>query len=134
MTIKPLNSFNDELLKIYHGSFTEIPYPEIRTHRYTKDFSWGFYCTKIQAQAEKWASKFISPIVNVYSVKDLESLNVKHFDDYCDEWLELRFSNQFEKDFEEITDELKDYKYKKYRLEEVYPNDFLVRFDLRELS
>lgn len=24
-----------------------------------------------------------------------------------DEWLELRFSNQFEKDFEEITDELK---------------------------
>lgn len=89
MTIKPLSSFNDELLKIYHGSFTEILYPEIRTHRYTKDFSWGFYCTKIQAQAEKWASKFISPIVNVYSVKDLESLNVKHFDDYCDEWLDF---------------------------------------------
>ena len=53
---------------------------------------------------------------------------------YVIKWLELRFSNQFEKDFEEITDELKDYKYKKIRLEEVYPNDFLVRFDLRELS
>lgn len=50
------------------------------------------------------------------------------------EWLELKFSNQFEKDFEEITGYLKDYKYKKFRLEEVYRNDFLVRFDLRELS
>ena len=43
---------------IYHGSYMEIEFPEIRKHRFTKDFSWGFYCTKIREQAERWAEKF----------------------------------------------------------------------------
>lgn len=30
---------------LYHGSAMEVIYPEIRITRYTKDFSWGFYCT-----------------------------------------------------------------------------------------
>ena len=30
---------------LYHGSKEEVVYPEIRITRYTKDFSWGFYCT-----------------------------------------------------------------------------------------
>ena len=84
----PLNNTNDTLI-IYHGSFTEVKYPEIRVHRFTKDFSWGFYCTKIKNQAEKWASKFLTPVVNVYSIKNLNMLNIKCFDDYCDEWLEF---------------------------------------------
>ncbi|QAS62240.1 DUF3990 domain-containing protein [Clostridium septicum] len=36
----------------------------MRKHRFTKDFSWGFYCTEIQEQAEKWASKFNTSIYN----------------------------------------------------------------------
>ena len=56
---------------IYHGSYIEIEFPEIRKHRFTKDFSWGFYCTKIQEQAEKWASKFNTPIVNIYELKNI---------------------------------------------------------------
>lgn len=74
---------------IYHGSYMKIEFPEIRKHRFTKDFSWGFYCTKIQSQAEKWATKFNTPIVNVYEVKNIESLNIKKFEDYTDEWLEF---------------------------------------------
>ena len=35
---------------IYHGSYMEIEFSEIRKHRFTKDFSWGFYCTKIKEQ------------------------------------------------------------------------------------
>lgn len=31
---------------LYHGSEEELPFPEIRKSKYTKDFSWGFYCTK----------------------------------------------------------------------------------------
>lgn len=74
---------------IYHGSYMEIEYPDIRKHRFTKDFSWGFYCTEIQEQAEKWASKFNTSIVNVYKLKNIEELNVKIFEGYTDEWLEF---------------------------------------------
>lgn len=74
---------------IYHGSYMEIEYPEIRKHRFTKDFSWGFYCTEIQEQAEKWCKKFNTSIVNVYEVKGIDSLKVKRFEDYTDEWLEF---------------------------------------------
>ena len=35
----------DEIL-LYHGSKVEVAYPEIRITKYTKDFSWGFYCKK----------------------------------------------------------------------------------------
>ena len=74
---------------IYHRSYMEIEFPEIRKHRFTKDFSWGFYCTKLKEQAEKWADKFNTSIVNVYEVKDINSLNIKAFEDYTDEWLEF---------------------------------------------
>lgn len=74
---------------IYHESYMEIEFPEIRKHRFTKDFSWGFYCTKIKEQAEIWAEKFNTSIVNVYEVKDIDSLNIKRFEDYTDEWLEF---------------------------------------------
>ena len=74
---------------IYHGSYTKIELPYIKKYLFTKDFSWGFYCTKIKEQAEKWADKFNTSIVNVYEVKDINSLNIKAFEDYTDEWLEF---------------------------------------------
>lgn len=77
---------------VYHGSYMKIEFPEIRKHRFTKDFSWGFYCTKIQKQAEKWAKKFNTSIVNIYEVKNIDSLNIKAFEDYTDEWLDFVIS------------------------------------------
>ena len=74
---------------IYHGSYMKIEFPEIRKHSFTKDFSWGFYCTKIKEQAENLAEKFNTSIVNVYEVKDIDLLNIKIFEDYSDEWLEF---------------------------------------------
>lgn len=74
---------------IYHGSYMEVEYPDIRKHKFTKDFSWGFYCTEIQEQAEKWASKFNTSIVSVYKLKNIEELNIKIFEGYTDEWLEF---------------------------------------------
>ena len=53
---------------LYHGSDTEVLFPEIRKTKYTKDFSWGFYCTNSFEQAYKWADrKSKDGIVNVYS-------------------------------------------------------------------
>ena len=74
---------------IYHGSYLEIEFPQIRKHKFTKDFSWGFYCTEIKEQAQKWASKFKTPIVNEYRLKNIEELNVKVFKDYSHEWLDF---------------------------------------------
>jgi len=40
---------------LYHGSSVPVEHPEIRKSVYTKDFSWGFYCTKSIIQAKRWA-------------------------------------------------------------------------------
>ena len=52
---------------VYHGSYTEIRQPEIRKGRNTKDFGNGFYCTVIKEQAQRWAKRYRSSVVNVYS-------------------------------------------------------------------
>ena len=51
---------------LYHSSYMKIEYPEIRKHRFTKDFSWGFYCTNNFKQAVRWANRGIGdPIINL---------------------------------------------------------------------
>ena len=47
----------DDGILLFHGSKEEVIYPEIRITRYTKDFSWGFYCTKSYQQAYRWADR-----------------------------------------------------------------------------
>lgn len=32
-------------MELYHASKQIVQYPEIRKTKYTKYFSWGFYCT-----------------------------------------------------------------------------------------
>ena len=38
-------------MELYHASKEIVQYPEVRKARYTKDFSWGFYCTNNMQQA-----------------------------------------------------------------------------------
>lgn len=61
-----------------------------------------------------------------YIIKHLIEAMNKNYDK-----LELRFADKFEEEFDSLKDELKDCKYNKFRIE-CYPNDFLVRFDLRK--
>ena len=44
-------------IPLYHGSNTVVEFPEVRRTKYTKDFSWGFYCTNNYDQARKWANR-----------------------------------------------------------------------------
>ena len=44
-------------MTLYHGSNMVVRKPEVRKTAYTKDFSWGFYCTKNYEQAARWARK-----------------------------------------------------------------------------
>lgn len=36
---------------LYHASKEIVEFPEVRKTKYTKDFSWGFYCTNNFEQA-----------------------------------------------------------------------------------
>lgn len=73
---------------VYHGSYTEVKKPEIITGRNTKDFGAGFYCTVIRDQAERWAKRHKTPIVNVYSVLIDEKLDILEFKTMTEEWLD----------------------------------------------
>lgn len=75
---------------LYHGSRVIVEYPEIRVQRFQKDFFWGFYCTAIEHQAVRWATKYgIAGIVNVYSFDDRTDLSIKRFSEMTEEWLDF---------------------------------------------
>ena len=74
---------------IYHCSYTEVKYPNIIVGANTKDFGYGFYCTKIKEQAEKWVRKYKTPTINSYELSDITDLKVKIFSEYNEEWLDF---------------------------------------------
>ena len=78
------------LLTLYHGSREIVEFPEIRKTKYTKDFSWGFYCTNNYQQACRWAERRNEKgIVNIYSYQENQNLNIKKFNEMSDEWLDF---------------------------------------------
>ena len=75
---------------LYHASNEIVEYPEIRKSRYTKDFSWGFYCTDILEQAERWAKRGEGPaVINRYIYSPSNSLSILKFDEMTEEWLDF---------------------------------------------
>lgn len=79
-----------KLLTLYHGSREIVEFPEIRKTKYTKDFSWGFYCTNSYKQACRWAERRNeNGIVNIYSYQENQNLNIKKFNEMSDEWLDF---------------------------------------------
>ena len=64
---KEVDIMSDVKMELYHGSGDIVEFPEIRKTRYTKDFSWGFYCTQSYEQAHRWAERrHTHGVVNVY--------------------------------------------------------------------
>lgn len=74
---------------VYHGSYTEVKQPEIIKGRNTKDFGTGFYCTVIKEQAERWARRYNTPVVNMYSLLIDGDLDILEFKEMTDEWLDF---------------------------------------------
>lgn len=75
---------------LYHGSGEVVEFPAIRKARYTKDFSWGFYCTNSIEQATRWAiRKNKTPILNKYFYKPNPLLKVLKFDKTSNDWLDF---------------------------------------------
>lgn len=79
-------------MMVYHGSYTKIEKPKIIKGRNTKDFGPGFYCTIIKEQAERWARRYSTPKVNIYTVRMNESLRILEFKEMTEEWLDFIIS------------------------------------------
>ena len=74
---------------VYHGGYSVIEKPEIRISKNRKDFGNGFYCTEFQAQADKWAKRFDTPVVSVYECKPFTKLDALVFKAMSDVWLDF---------------------------------------------
>lgn len=75
---------------IYHGSNVQVDKPQIIVSGFYKDFGFGFYCTKIETQARKWAlTKRGDSIVSVFSYNQNTSLKILSFPEMTDQWLDF---------------------------------------------
>ena len=75
---------------IYHGSNQIVEFPRILVEGFYKDFGYGFYCTKLEKQAIRWATTRRNPhIVNVYNFELQKYLNIKSFENMTEEWLDF---------------------------------------------
>ena len=77
-------------MELYHASKQIVQYPEVRKAKYTKDFSWGFYCTNNIQQAIRWVNRGAGdPVINYYEYEPNDSLKILKFPEMSDEWLDL---------------------------------------------
>ena len=75
---------------IYHGSMQIVSEPEIRIAKYHKDFYYGFYCTDIREQAERWAIRFGNTgYISRYAYSENPELKVLCFEKMTEEWLDF---------------------------------------------
>jgi len=75
---------------IYHGSNLPVPFPEIIVRGFYKDFGYGFYCTRFEKQARRWAlTKFGNHVVSVYKYEEKQNLKTLLFSQMTDQWLDF---------------------------------------------
>lgn len=75
---------------LYHANKEIVEFPEVRKSKYTKDFSWRFYCTLNYEQAVRWATRGVgTPIINLYQYTPDSSLSMLTFNKMTDEWLDF---------------------------------------------
>jgi len=76
-------------MTVFHGSYMAVEKPEIRKGRNTKDFGPGFYCTVIREQAQRWAKRYVTPVVSTYTVRLNTCLKILEFKEMTEEWLDF---------------------------------------------
>jgi len=75
---------------IYHGSNVVVEKPKILISGFYKDFGYGFYCTRFEKQAQRWAlSRKNGSEVSVYEYVDVTNLKKMQFSSMTDQWLDF---------------------------------------------
>lgn len=76
--------------RIYHGSNVIVEKPRIMLNGHYKDFGYGFYCTKLEKQAKRWAlTKRGESVVNSYFYMQDDTLKTCVFEQMTEEWLQF---------------------------------------------
>jgi len=79
-----------EIITIYHGSNVVVERPQIIVSGFYKDFGYGFYCTKFEKQARKWAlTKRSASFVSIFNYIPNNNLKVLSFPMMTEEWLDF---------------------------------------------
>ena len=76
-------------MKVYHGGYMAVTKPEIIKSKFPKDFGEGFYCTQLETQSVRWASRYDTPVVSIYEYSPDETLKMLVFEDMTEEWLDF---------------------------------------------
>lgn len=77
-------------MELFHGSNVIVLYPKIITNGTYKAFGYGFYCTRIEKQAKRWAmTKRNIHVVNVYNFSENKNLKILRFNEMNEQWLDL---------------------------------------------
>lgn len=88
--IKKAEGFSMKKGTIYHGSLEIVQQPIIKIARYHKDFYYGFYCTMMKDQAERWAMRYSGHgMLNEYLYQPNETLKKLQFGEMNEEWLDF---------------------------------------------
>lgn len=75
---------------VYYGSSQIVETPEIRIAKYNKDFYFGFYCTIMREQAQRWATRFgTKGYINIYEYVPNNDLRMLKFDKMTEDWLDF---------------------------------------------
>lgn len=76
--------------RIYHGSNVIVEKPRIMLNGHYKDFGYGFYCTKLEKQAKRWAlTKRGDSVVNSYLYTQNDTLKICAFEQMTEDWLQF---------------------------------------------
>ncbi len=76
--------------RIYQGNNVIVEKPRIMIHGHYKDSGYGFYCTKLEKQAKRWAlTKRWESIVNSYFYTQDDNLKMRSFEHMTEDWLQF---------------------------------------------
>ncbi len=76
-------------MNVYHGSYTTVESPEILKSKFPKDFGEGFYCTEMEQQAIRWATRYDTAVVSMYEYTANNNLKTLVFEEMTEEWLDF---------------------------------------------
>jgi len=55
-------------MRVYHGGYTAVEMPKIFKSKFPKDFGEGFYCSELEEQAARWASRYDIAVVSIMNI------------------------------------------------------------------
>ena len=76
-------------MRVYHGGYVAVEATKILKSKFPKDFGEGFYCTELEKQALRWASRYDTSVVSVYEYMPGNNLKMLVFKEMTEEWLDF---------------------------------------------